>query len=85
LAHHKSAIKRIRTTEKRTKRNRARLSVLKNLVRKLSKAEGEAAVKLGKELCSAVDHMARKGLIHYKKAGRMKSAAHKRMAASVKK
>jgi small subunit ribosomal protein S20 len=85
LAHHKSAIKRIRTSEKSQKRNRARQSVIRTLVRKLGKAEGEAAVKLGKELCSAVDHLARKGLLHKNKASHMKSAAQKKMAAAAKK
>ena len=85
MAHHKSAIKRIRTSEKHTKRNRSRQTVLRNLLRKLAKAEGEAAVKAGNELCSAVDHLARKGLVHYKKAGRLKSAAQKKMAAASKK
>ncbi len=85
MAHHKSAIKRIKTSEKSKKRNRTRQSVIRGLVRKLAKAEGEAAVKLGKELCSTVDKLAGKGLIHKNKASHMKSAAQKKMAASTAK
>jgi small subunit ribosomal protein S20 len=85
LAHHKSAIKRSRTNLKRQKRNKTKQTVIRGLLRKLAKAEGDEAVKIGKELCSAVDHFARKGLIHKNKASHLKSAAQKRMAAAAKK
>jgi small subunit ribosomal protein S20 len=85
LAHHKSAIKRIRTNEKSRKRNRANLSVLRGLTRQLAKSEGEAVVKIGNSLISAVDHMARKGLLHPNKAAHIKSAAQKKAAGAMKK
>ena len=85
MAHHKSAIKRIRTSEKSRKRNKSRQTVIRTIVRKLSKTEGEAAVKVGNELCSAVDRMVRKGLIHKNKASHLKSAAQKKMATAAKK
>lgn len=85
MAHHKSAIKRIKTNLKRRSRNRTRESVIRGLVKKLSKLEGDAAVQVSRDLCAAVDKLARKGVIHKNKAGHIKSAAQKKISSASKK
>lgn len=90
MANHKSAIKRIRQTARRTARNRAAKSQLRTQLKKFRTAvdgQGEAA---SAELLSSteglIDRSVRKGIIHRNKANRLKSsvarAANKASAAS---
>ncbi len=73
---HKSAIKRARQSEKRKLRNRAAMSTLKTLVKKVVvSAEGKAQ-DVQESLRTAVafvDKAAGKGLIHKNKASRIVS------------
>ena len=69
-----SARKRVRQTEKRTLNNRSTKSLLKTLTKKVesevankSKESAEAALK---EVVSAIDKAARKGIIHSNTASR---------------
>jgi len=84
LAHHKSAIKRIRTSENARVRNRANRSALRTVVRKLEKADAKTLPTVSKEVASVADHMARKGIIHKNKAARLKSQAQKKAAKAAK-
>ena len=84
MAHHKSAIRRIRRTEKARKRNIARKTLFKTLQKKFGAAKGEEAVKAGRELVSYTDRMVRQGVFHWKKAARVKSVIYRKSAAGTK-
>ncbi len=74
MAQHKSAIKRIRTNERRAKRNVAEKSAMKTLLKKVRSAEKqETAVSLLKETVSFLDKLAGKKVIHANKAANLKS------------
>jgi len=81
MANHKSSIKRIRQTETRRLRNRYVARTTRNAVKKLrlttDKSEAE---KLYPSVCSMLDKLAKKNVIHKNKAGNLKSklAAHVR-------
>lgn len=74
MAHHKSAQKRIRQTKKRSERNKAALSKVKTLVKKVytleDKAEAEALLKTA---VATLDKETSKGRIHKNTAARKKS------------
>ena len=59
MAHTKSAVKRLGTSKKANLRNRARISELKTIEKKLRAAveagETAAAAKLAKKFCSRLD------------------------------
>lgn len=78
MAHHKSAKKRIKTSEKKRVRNKAALSKVKTLVKKVFSLEDkvEAAAVL-KEATRVLDKTAAKGKIHKNNAARKKSALTK--------
>jgi small subunit ribosomal protein S20 len=75
MAHHKSAKKRVRSTKKRAERNKADLSKVKTLVKKVLSTEdavsGQASLK---DAVSALDKTAQKGRMHKNTAARKKSA-----------
>ncbi|MDR1729251.1 MAG: 30S ribosomal protein S20 [Prevotellaceae bacterium] len=74
MANHKSAIKRIRQTEKRRLHNRYYAKTARNAVRKLrSLKEKEEAVALYPKVSSMLDKLAKKNIIHKNKAGNLKS------------
>jgi len=85
MAHHKSAQKRIRQTETRTARNRARVSRLRSSVKSVEtaiatgkKAEAEAALKAAQpEIHSGINL----GIIHRNTAARKLSRLSKRIKA----
>jgi small subunit ribosomal protein S20 len=74
MAHHKSAIKRIRQIEVRRIRNRYYARTTRNAVRKLrsisSKYEAQAFYK---KVASMLDKLAKTGVIHKNKAANSKS------------
>ncbi|GJQ63966.1 MAG: 30S ribosomal protein S20 [Melioribacteraceae bacterium] len=74
MAHHKSAKKRIRTSAKRQERNKASMSKVKTLIKKVqtAKEKQEAEVYL-KEAVSYLDRVAAKGKIHKNNVARKKS------------
>lgn len=74
MAQHKSAVKRIRSTERRTKRNVAVKSTMKTLLKKVRSADNkETAQTILKETVSFLDKMAGKNVIHTNKASNLKS------------
>ncbi|MEN8191445.1 MAG: 30S ribosomal protein S20 [Bacteroidota bacterium] len=78
MAHHKSAKKRIRQSERRRVRNQATLSKVKTLMRKVhsskDKAEADASLK---EAVSFIDKAVTKGRLHKNTAARRKSSLTK--------
>jgi small subunit ribosomal protein S20 len=78
MASHKSAKKRIRTTERRTKINTRAESRIKTSVKKaLAATEKETAEKLYKDAVSVLDKSTVKGIIHLNNAARKKAALTK--------
>ncbi len=74
MANHKSSIKRIRQTNARRLRNRYYAKTARNAMRVLRATENkdEAKVMLPK-VCSMLDKLAKKNVIHRNKAGNLKS------------
>jgi small subunit ribosomal protein S20 len=74
MANHKSAEKRIRTNERKRQRNKAALTKVKTLIKKVmdSKDKETAEVKL-KEAVAFLDRTAIKGRIHKNNVARKKS------------
>jgi small subunit ribosomal protein S20 len=74
LANHKSAIKRIRQTEKRTARNRHERSTLRTFIKRVREAvasKDEAAAKAAlAQAIPVIDGAATKGIIHSANASR---------------
>jgi len=85
MAHHKSTIKRIRQTEKRTKRNRYYRTRLKNITRAVVEAaeanDKEAATEAFKVANKQIHSMVSKGFLKKQTASRKVS----RLNALVKK
>ena len=78
MAHHKSAKKRIKTSEKKRVRNKAALSKVKTLVKKVFSLEDKVeATAVLKEATKVLDKTAAKGKIHKNNAARKKSALTK--------
>ncbi|MFH1862111.1 MAG: 30S ribosomal protein S20 [bacterium] len=81
MPHHKSCIKRMRTSEEERTRNRAYRSQAKKVIKKIresgNRAEAEAALR---EAVSLLDHIANKGIIHKNKAANYKSKLTKRVS-----
>ncbi|HVN47576.1 MAG TPA: 30S ribosomal protein S20 [Bacteroidota bacterium] len=74
MPQHKSAEKRVRQSARREERNKAKLSKVKTLVKKVrtAKTKDEAATAL-KGTVKFLDEIAAKGLIHKNKAANQKS------------
>ena len=85
MANHKSALKRIRQTARRTARNRAAKSQLRTKLKRFRasiEGQGDAApADLLNSTLGLIDRSVRKGVLHRNKANRLKSsvarAAHK--------
>ncbi len=74
MAHHKSALKRIRQTEKRRLQNRYYKKTARTAIKNLRdvKDKAEALIFLPKVI-SMVDRLAKRGNIHRNKAANLKS------------
>lgn len=74
MAHHKSAIKRIKQTVKKTARNRHVSSTLKTYIKRVREAveakDKDAAVAALKVAIPVIDTSATKGVIHRSTASR---------------
>ena len=74
MANHKSSIKRIRQTEARRLHNRYYAKTAINAVRALRSVEDKnEAQALYPKVCSMLDKLAKKNIIHKNKAGNLKS------------
>ncbi|MFA8450477.1 MAG: 30S ribosomal protein S20 [Bacteroidales bacterium] len=74
MANHKSAIKRIRSNEKRRISNRYYAKTMRNAVKKFRSLEAKTeALETLPKLVSMIDKLAKKSIIHKNKAGNLKS------------
>ena len=82
MANHKSALKRIRSNEKKRVLNRYQHKTTRNAIKaiRLASDKAEAAAKLP-VVISMIDKLAKKNIIHKNKAGRDKSRLAARIAA----
>lgn len=74
MANHKSAFKRIRSTEAKRLRNRYQHKTTRTFVKKLrSTTEKTEAQELYKKVSSMLDKLAKRNIIHKNKAANQKS------------
>jgi small subunit ribosomal protein S20 len=74
MAHHKSAMKRIRSNETRKIRNKYYGKTMRNAIRKFrSLSSKQEAVETLPQLVSLIDRNAKRNVIHKNKAGNLKS------------
>jgi small subunit ribosomal protein S20 len=82
MANHKSAEKRIRANETKRVRNRYQHKTTRTALKRLKattvKSEAEALLK---EVSSMIDKLAKKNIIHWKKAANQKSKLTKFVSA----
>jgi len=85
VAHHASAQKQMRQSQKRRARNRQNLSLLKTQVKKLRSAiaegDAESAKKLLPGTVAQIDKAAKKGVVHDNAAARYKGRLARRVNA----
>ena len=75
MANHKSSVKRIRQTQKRTLHNKYYAKTMRNAVRKLrAMTNKEEAVKLYPAVQKMLDTLAKNHIIHKNKAANLKSS-----------
>lgn len=78
MANHKSAEKRIRSNEAKRQRNSYQHKTTRTYVKKLkSSTKKDEAAALLKEVTAMLDKLAKKNIIHWKKAANQKSALTK--------
>jgi small subunit ribosomal protein S20 len=81
MANHKSALKRIRSTVSKRLRNRYQAKTTRTYIRRLRATEDKAqAEELFKTVTSMLDRLAKKNIIHKKKADNNKSKLAKFVA-----
>jgi small subunit ribosomal protein S20 len=74
MANHKSAIKRVRSDKAKTLRNKYQHKTTRNAIRVLRATTDKAeAEKLFPSVVSMLDKLAKKNVIHKKKAANLKS------------
>lgn len=82
MANHKSALKRIRSNDKKRLRNRFQHKTTRNAVRRLRElTDKKEATTLLPSVISMLDKLAKKNIIHANKAANIKSKLTKRVAA----
>jgi small subunit ribosomal protein S20 len=74
MANHKSAEKRIRANEAKRLRNRYQHKTTRTFIKRLkATTEKSAASELLKNVTAMIDKLAKKNIIHWKKAANQKS------------
>ncbi len=74
MAHHKSALKRIRQSEKKRVHNKYYAKTTRNAIKTLrNTSDKEEAAKLYPEVISMIDKLAKRNIIHKNKASNLKS------------
>lgn len=80
MANHKSAEKRIRANETKRVRNRYQSKTTRTQIKKLvTTTKKDEAQALLKEVSASIDKLAKKNIIHWKKAANQKSKLAKRV------
>ncbi len=78
MAHHKSALKRIRQTETKRIHNKYYTKTARNAVKKLrSVTSKEEALQLLPQVSAMLDKLAKRNMIHDNKASNLKSSLTK--------
>ena len=81
MANHKSALKRIRSNNKKRLRNRFQHKTARNAIRKLREnTDKNAAVKAFPGVISLIDKLTKKNIIHGNKAANLKSKLAKHVS-----
>ena len=80
MANHKSTLKRIRQSNTRRLHNRYYAKTMRNALRDFRKAGAEEAKELLPKLQVMLDKLAKKNIIHKKKAANLKSGAMQHLA-----
>lgn len=81
MANHKSALKRIRSSETKRLRNRYQHKTTRNAMKKLVElTDKKEAEKLFPEVVSMIDKLAKNNIIHDNKASNLKSNMAKHVA-----
>jgi len=81
MAHHKSALKRIRSDEKKRERNRYQHKTARNAVRKLRDCTDAKEASSMLPLVSAMlDKLAKRNILHKNKASNLKSSLAKHVS-----
>ena len=81
MANHKSALKRIRQSQKRTEHNHYYAKTMRNAVRKLRAiTDKEEAIKMYPAVQKMLDKLAKTNIIHKNKAANLKSGLAKHIA-----
>jgi small subunit ribosomal protein S20 len=81
MAHHKSALKRIRQSEKKRDHNRYYARSTRNAIKKLrTSTDKEEANSLLPEVSSMLDKLAKMNIIHENKAANLKSSLTKHIS-----
>jgi len=81
MANHKSALKRIRSNEKRRVLNKYQHKTTRNAIKKLRETtDAEEAKKMMPSVVSMIDKLAKKNIIHSNKAANLKSKLAKHVA-----
>ena len=74
MAHHKSALKRIRQDEKKRVHNKYYAKTTRNAIKALRNATDKAeAEKMYPEVIAMIDKLAKRNIIHKNKASNLKS------------
>jgi small subunit ribosomal protein S20 len=73
MPQHKSAWKRVRTTAKRSERNRAARAAMRTAIRRFKEAPKEEKPELLRQATSMLDNAVRKGIEKDRTASRRKS------------
>ncbi len=81
MANHKSALKRIRSSETKRLRNRHQHKTTRNAMKKLVEtSKKKEAEKMYPEVVSMIDKLAKNNIIHDNKAANLKSNMAKHIA-----
>lgn len=81
MANHKSALKRIRSNEAKRLRNRYQHKTTRTFIKRLREETDKAeAEKLLPQVSSMLDKLAKKNIIHHKKAANIKSSLTKKVS-----
>ena len=81
MANHKSALKRVRSNKAKTLRNKYQHKTTRNAIRDLREMTDKAeAKKLYPTVVSMLDKLAKRNIIHKKKAANLKSGLAKHVA-----
>lgn len=81
MAHHKSALKRIRQSDTKRLENRYYARTMRNALKKLrNTTEKQSAEELAPKVFSMLDKLAKKNIIHKNKAGNLKSSIAKHIS-----